>query len=113
MDKVYEKQAKTVEKALISLRKEIPIPNSYLTAFRKFFHYLYSIGYYRGYTTDNNKTKNIIMYYRHNSETFPSIEIAAKYTNISKSKIAYNINGLTSTAEGYQFRYTKRKPTVF
>lgn len=111
MGKLYEEQVKAVEKAIRALRKEVPVPNSYLPIFRKFFHYLYSIGFYKGYYIERTHYgKPVIM--RKNGKTynwFKNIKDACEKTGYSRKQIDGNIHGTINGVDGYQFRYTRMK----
>lgn len=111
MKNLYEEQSKVVEKTIIALRKEVPIPNSYLSIFKKFLHYVYNIGFNRGYYLERiNYNKPIIMKRgRKTIDIFDNVKEASKKTGFSLQQINNNIHGILNSVEGNQFRYTRKK----
>jgi len=118
MDKSFEKQDEIVQKSLVELRKKTAIPKPVLLEIEKYFHYLYSIGYYEGLHTENNETKHVAIF--NNSgivEILPNVKMTAKYLQTTEVRVRNNLAGLNhriidNKNKTYQVRYTRRKPTI-
>jgi hypothetical protein len=101
-----EHQRKTVNKIATQLQKELSLPISILNNVKKFIQYAYSIGYYTGLRSNNNKYRVIIGYnYSHDVVGYyDSIEEASKETGVRPEIIENNLKGFTSKASTYNLK---------
>lgn len=113
MDKSHKEQTALVEKFIVQLRKETGIPKPVLSSVEKFFNYIYSISYYRGFIEERITSRNIAVFNNSGNllEICRSLKSASEYSGVKETTIKNNIYG-TKTRSPYEFRYTKREPTI-